>query len=470
MWLVIFMFAALGALVFAAIAGTMIYRLSGEEERRQNLRRFWAWLIKGLVFPSVFWMALNAGLSWELHAFMPQVQAAQRSGTSWLSPFCQVSAAGLFAISSYWAALTLVCVLFKTAKRLTPESRSDYRALCLTSLVAMAIPAAILIWIGGWLALGFAVLILCLPAVGYAPAVLHRTKSPPMYSSAIAKMKFGKYSEAEWEIIRQLENAENDFNGWMLLAELYAIQFKDLSEAEQIVLEVCDQPNVTAPQVAVALHKLADWHLKLGCDPDAASRALQVIPSRFPRSHLARMAQLRIAQLPRTVEELREQRQAQPVPLPALGDSLDETAQPAEAALDSRAAAALANQLSDRLTRNPNDIPARERLARVLAQQLGKADLAIEQIELLLGMADVPDHKRPEWLGLIAAWQLKFKHDNDTARQIMERLITEHPNSPQALAARRRLALMAAGQKLHQLRAARPTIRITPDVVEPPAS
>lgn len=96
--------------------------------------------------------------------------------------------------------------------------------------------------------------------------------------------------------------------------------------------------------------------------------------------------------------------------------------------------------------------------------------MAIEQIELLLGMADSPDNKRPEWLGLIAAWQLKFKHDNDTARRIMERLITEHPNSPQALAARRRLALMAAGQKLHQLRAARPTIRITPDVVEPPAS
>jgi hypothetical protein len=282
-------------------------------------------------------------------------------------------------------------------------------------------------------------------------------------------MKFGKYSEAEWEIIRQLENAENDFNGWLLLAELYANQFKDLHEAEQIILEVCDQPDVKAPQVAVALHKLADWHLKIGGDPDSARRALQVISDRYPRSHLAHMAQLRLAQLPRTVEELREQRQAQTVPLPALGDSLDETTDPTEAALDSKQAAALANQLSDRLTRNPNDVPARERLARVLAGRLGKVDLAIEQIELLLGMAETADNKRAEWLGLIAAWQLKFKHDSDTARRIMEQLIREFPHSPQALAAHRRLALLAAGTKLQQLRATRPTIKIALDS-EPPGS
>src|SRR5688572_25889163 len=205
MWLAVFIFTALSALVFVVIAGTTVYRLSRDEERRQNLRRLWPWLVKGLVLPVLLWMILNIGFSWNLHAFMPQVQAAQNSGKNWLSPFCQVSAAGLFAVSSYWAALTVLCVLAKAAAGLTPESRSDYRALCLTSLVAMAIPAAILIWIGGWLALGLAVLVLCLPAAGYAPAILHRAKSPPMYSSAIAKMKFGKYSEAELEIIRRSE-------------------------------------------------------------------------------------------------------------------------------------------------------------------------------------------------------------------------------------------------------------------------
>lgn len=467
MWLVIFIFAALGALVFAAIAGTTVYRLSREEERRQHLRQLWPWLIKGLILPAAFWMVLNIGFSWNVHAFMPQVQAAQTRGTNWLSPFCQVSAAGLFAISSYWAAFTLVCVLARAATELTPESRSDFRALCITSLVAMALPAAIFIWIGGWLALGLAVLILCLPAAGYAPAILHRVKAPPMYSSAIAKMKFGKYSEAEWEIIRQLENAENDFNGWLLLAELYADQFKDLPEAEQIILEVCDQPNVTPSQVAVALHKLADWHLRIGNDPDAARRALQVICDRYPRSHLAHMSQLRIAQLPRTLEELREQRQALPVPLPALGDSLDEHPPETAPALDVKQAAALANQLSERLKLNPNDISVRERLARVLAERLGKVDMAIEQIELLLGMPETPDNQRAGWLGLIAAWKLRYKHDTDSARDIMEQLIREFPKSPQALAANRRLALLAAAQKMQQLRPPKPTIKITLDPTPP---
>src|SRR5205823_4090341 len=120
---------------------------------------------------------------------------------------------------------------------------------------------------------------------------------------AIAKMKFGKYTEAEWEIIRELEKSEDDFEGWMMMAELYANHFHDLAEAEQTILEICDQPRTTLPQLSIALHRLADWHLKLACDPDAARRALQMICDRARGTHLARMAQLRLQQLPATAEE-----------------------------------------------------------------------------------------------------------------------------------------------------------------------
>src|SRR5436853_4352969 len=97
------------------------------------------------------------------------------------------------------------------------------------------------------------------PMAGYAAAVLHRRQTPPMYARAIARIKFGKYTEAEWEIIRELEKAENDFEGWMMLAELYANQFTDLAEAERTILEICDQPKLSPSQLSVALHKLADW-------------------------------------------------------------------------------------------------------------------------------------------------------------------------------------------------------------------
>ncbi len=468
MWPVIYLFTVLGALVFIVIVAVTVYRLSREQERRQNLRRLLPWLIKGFMLPFALWVVMNLGISWQLQPFMPQVQAAQNSGTNWIPAFLHVIAAGLFAVSSYWAAVTLGWVLFKIGSGLEGEDRADFRALCIASLVGMALPAIGLVWAGGWLTLGLAMGLLFLPIAGYAPAVLRRIKLPPMYSRAIAKMKFGKYTEAEWEIIRQLENWENDAAGWLLLAELYATQFQDLAEAEQIVLEICDQPNATPSQISVALHKLADWHLKLAGDPDAARRALQVIGDRLPGTHLARMAQLRSVQIPHTAEEFREQAMAQPVPMPAL--SFEETPASVEPALDAGRATALANRLSEKLTSCPNDIASREKLARVLAGQLGKVDLAIEQIELLLGLSDATESKRAEWLGLIAAWHLKFKHDPDTARQLLERVVGEFPNSPQALAAQRRLSLMAVEAKVQQLRASRPKFRIVPDAAEPPAS
>jgi len=137
-----------------------------------------------------------------------------------------------------------------------------------------------------------------------------------MYSRAIARMKFGKYGEAEKEIISQLEKCEDDFEGWMMLADLYANQFDDLAGAEQTILEVCDQPRTTHSQLSIALHRLADWQLKSAGDPDVARRTLQMICDRLPGTHLARMAQLRIHQLPRTAVELRDEQTARPIPCP----------------------------------------------------------------------------------------------------------------------------------------------------------
>src|SRR5262249_17477626 len=138
------------------------------------------------------------------------------------------------------------------------------------------------------------------PIAGYGPAIVHPKKMPPMYARAIAKTKFGKYTEAEWEIIRELEKHEDDFEGWLMMAELYANHFNDLAEAEQTILEICEQPRTTPTQLSIALHRLADWQLTRANDPDAARRALQMVSDRLPGTHLARMAQLRRNQLPDT--------------------------------------------------------------------------------------------------------------------------------------------------------------------------
>jgi hypothetical protein len=444
MWLLIFIFGCVVVLALVSLTGFMVWRLAPETSRREAVRAELPWALKGLAVPFLIWTLMNFGLSFELQPFMPAVQKAQNSGTGWFFTFLGVAAIGWALIASYWAAITTIWALARAGRAVTKEARSDLRSLALTCLVVTAVPVAWLIWVGGWFALGAAALLLTLPIAGYSGSILTPPKPRPMYSRAIARMKFGKYSEAEWEIIRQLENAETDFNGWLMLADLYANQFKDLAEAEQIILEICDQPETTPSQLAVAMHKLADWQLAVANDPEAATRALQVISIRLPNTHLARMAQMRSAQLPRSTRELQEQRQPRHIPLPALSDPLSAPPPAADAAVDSDQALELVHRLTEQLTQNPDHVGDREKLARLLAEPLAKPDLAIEQLDLLLGLPDQPDAKRAEWLGLVATWQVQLQQDEAAARKTLERLVREFPNSPQAFTAQRRLNLLRA--------------------------
>lgn len=439
------LFIALSLLSTGIVAATcaMVYRLTPEHRRRSQIRWLAGWFIKGLALPILLWMLMNIGISWNLQPFMPEIQAAKIARDPWIFTFLGYVGTGYFIVGTYWTALTLAWVLFGSSRRLEGEARSDFKALCMTSLIGMFLPAAGITFLGGWAIVGLAAFSMLAPIAGYAPSILRTQKMPPMYARAVAKMKFGKYSEAEWVIIQELEKCEDDFEGWMMLADLYANQFNDMAEAEQTILEICDQPRTTPSQVSIALHRLADWYLKLSQDPDAARRALQTICDRMPGTHLARMAQLRLNQLPQTIQDLREQQTAAPIPLPALGDQLDEP-MPMNEEMDRHKAAEMANTCAEKLKLDPNNVQAREKFARILTERLFKPDLGIEQITLLLNMPDQPDAKRADWLGTIAAWHIRYKQDPDTGRNVLERVVREFPNSPQALAARRRIRLIDA--------------------------
>jgi hypothetical protein len=427
---------------FAAIASLLTVQLTPEANHARIRRWLVSWGLKGLLLPVFLWALLNIGVSQHLQAFMPQVQAARNRGGAWGGEYLTVLAEGVFLAGTYWSVVTLSWVLVSAYKSADESSRKDFKKLCLTWLLGLGIPVGLLLFCGGLSVIGVAGTILLAPIAGYSRDFLQPRKLPPMYARAIARMKFGKYSEAEWEIIKELENWEDDFDGWMMLAELYANHFNNLVEAEQTVLDLCAQPTTAAPQVAVAMHRLADWHLKLAQNPDAARRALMVIRERFPGTHLAHMAQLRIDQLPASAAELREQKSSRPIPLPALGDQMDE---PVSTEPINRAQAARdANALVEQLRQNPNNITAREKLARVFTERLDKPRLGIEQLELLLGISDRSDAERAAWLGLIAAWHLKYLQDTENGRKTLERLVREYPNTIQAFAARRRLRGLAS--------------------------
>jgi hypothetical protein len=436
----------LSLLVLSTVSVTGAWLLSlgliPERQHPQLRRSLVVWSVKGLAVPLLIWTLLNLGLSWNLQPFMPQVQAARNNGIDWFPEYLRVIAFGLFVISSYWTAVTLGWTLLDVSRAVEGENREQFKALCLTCVLAMAVPAFLLVFFGGCSLLGLAGIALLAPMAGYGPAVLHAKPTPPIYARAIARMNFGKYNEAEWEIIHELEKCEDDFDGWMMLAGLYANQFHDLPEAERSILELCDQPKTSPPQLSIALHRLADWHLQLAGDPAAARRDLQMICNRLPGTHLARMAQLRINQLPVSREELRRQQTASAIPLPALSESIDKAPPPPDSARQHQQAADDASACVEILKHDPNNVSARERLARLFAEHLDKPDQAIDQVNLLLAMPDQPDGRRAEWLSLVAAWHIRYRHDTDTGRQTLERLLREFPQSVQAFAARRRLHLL----------------------------
>ncbi|HZR18370.1 MAG TPA: hypothetical protein VFE51_13840 [Verrucomicrobiae bacterium] len=435
-------FISLFFLSAALVAVTWLLTLRLAPEAKQGRFNRWllGWTIKGLLLPALLWAILNIGISIYLQPFMPQVQAARNRGGAWAPEYLFVNAEGLVLMSSYWSAMTLGWVLLSALGSADAKAREDFRTLGVTCLLALGIPTGLILFCGGLRAAGFAGTLLLGPIAGCSRELLQPRKLPPMYARAIARLKFGKYAQAEAEILKELENWEDDFEGWMMLADLYATHFNNLPDAEQTVLDICAQPETTASQLAVALHRLADWHLRLAEDPDAARRALLIICDRLKGSHLAHMAQLRIDQLPASGAELREQQGARAIPLPALGDQLDEPAD--DAPVDRNKAANDANALVEQLNQNPNNAAAREKLARVLVERLDKAQLGIEQIELLLAMPERSDAERSGWMGLVAAWEIKYRHDLKRGRSWLERLTREYPNSIQAFAARRRLELL----------------------------
>jgi len=411
-------------------------------------RGFVAWAGKGLLVPLLAWIAINSGLLPGMPVLSSEVAAALAQGKGWLGALATSSILVLFLISSCWAAITFVCLTLAIAQ-MVPDRREFDRYFLFCSLLLVPVAAFVFLVAGapGW---GIAMMVWLAPIVHLRSSMLVTTASGPNYSPAVARLKFGKYKDAEMEIISELEKCEDDFEGWVMLADLYANHFNDLPEADRTIRELCTQPNVPGVHISLAFHRLADWHLKLAADPDNARNALEAIVLLLPGTHFARMAKLRIDQLPATREDLLDQRKPRILRLPALGDALDDDARNERPTVSLTEARAQADRLVERLKRNPNDVEARESFAILLGEQFEKTDLALEQLNLLIGMPDQPASKRAEWLALVAAWQIKYRHDAVAAKALLERIVREFPQTPQALAARRRLELMETERMIHR--------------------
>jgi tetratricopeptide (TPR) repeat protein len=276
-----------------------------------------------------------------------------------------------------------------------PPTRANFGVACLIWSAILG-PVAVLMTMVLRLALRrFGRDLWLLPILQQVLALQPEQKMAPIYSRAIAAIHFDKYEEAEKAVIHELESCEDDFEGWMMLAELYANQFNDLPAAQKLIHETCEHPGTTPSQFAVACHRLADWQLKLAQDPDAARAALEEICRRHPRSHLDRMARLRINQFRQPRGMARAQQGVKKIRLHALHGSARDSGAAPSAGLSRQEAFARSQQCVERLTSNPDDIAAREELARLWAEDLDQVEMGVEQLELLLAMRGARRPKPP---------------------------------------------------------------------------
>lgn len=263
----------------------------------------------------------------------------------------------------------------------------------------------------------------------------------PAYSVAQSRQKQGKYLEAVMEIRKQLDRFPTDFEGLLFLAQVQAENLKDLPAAELTIARLCEQPGHAPANIAFAFYSLADWHLKITQDREAARMNLEQIIERFPGSEFALGAAQRIAHLGSAEMLLSpEDRKKFNVTVgPKNLGLLRAGARPQPAEID------LGRQAADyvkHLEEHPLDMEAREKLALLYAGHYGRLDMATDQLEQMIAQPSQPAKLVVHWLNLLADVQIRGGADYETVKATLERIIECNPEVAAAQLARNRLALL----------------------------
>ena len=263
----------------------------------------------------------------------------------------------------------------------------------------------------------------------------------PAYSIAQSKQKKGLYLEAIAEIRKQLDRFPTDVEGQLLLAQIQAEDLKDLPAAELTIERLCAQPGHAAQNIVFALYSLADWHLSVTQDREAAQGHLQKVIELFPESEFALGAAHRIAHLGNAdmlLASHEEKKYVVPEGVKNLGLLRDQDhLRPAEASPEEVAAACVKH-----LERHPLDTEAREKLAVIYADHYGRLDMATDELEQMIGQPNQAGRLVVHWLNLLADLQIRHGATYETVRETLQRIIDRDPKAAAAELARNRLSLV----------------------------
>ncbi len=263
----------------------------------------------------------------------------------------------------------------------------------------------------------------------------------PFYSIARAKRINQHYEEAIALIEEQLERFPDDFNGLMMIAEIQAVDQQNLSGAAETVERICESQMEHPRNVASALTSLADWHLKVYRDRDAALGCFERIRNTFPKHKVALEASQRIAHLPsqEMLDGVVDRRRIVLVEQPKTGIRRP-TDLVVEAARESPDAAIA--RLTGQLEMHPMDRTSREELATLYAEHLGDLQLAVGQLEFLLKQPQLDKQGKTKLLNRMTDLHVRLGDDLAAAEKPLDRIMSHYPGSPMAEQASRRKMLL----------------------------
>ena len=261
----------------------------------------------------------------------------------------------------------------------------------------------------------------------------------PFYSVAFSRRKQGKYEEAIKEIQQQLQRFPDDFRGQIMLAQIQAEDLNDLAGAQQIIQRICSQEGHSPGQISGALMQLADWQIRYWQDPDSARESLEEIRNRFPETEYAHVAAQRIAHLA-SREHLLEGQNRTSIHLTIGDEDIGLTRGGVSATADDPASKAA--EYVKHLELHPLDCDVREKLALIYAEHYQRIDYAIDQLEQILQQPGVGVRHAGRVLNTMADIHIKFGRDLEAARQCLQRIIDQFPNSAPADTARQRLGTL----------------------------
>lgn len=263
-------------------------------------------------------------------------------------------------------------------------------------------------------------------------------KPRPLYSIAETFRKRGQYQKAASEIRRQLAMFPNDFEGWMKLAELQAVDMKNLPFALETIEGILVIPELPPGQIAYALGRVADWELGMNSDRAAARAALERVAELLPNTAEAQIAAQRIAHLA-SDEHLAEMRNPHVIALKHYEEKIGLRGETVKAP-ESASPAERASELVRHLGEFPSDNDARERLALIYGHELQRLDLAISELETLISNPGQLPKNIVHWLNLQADLRVRVGNDAAAARAVLQRIIDLYPNGAAAVNANVRIS------------------------------